>query len=63
MSASMSEMSAIERVNKKCEEAKRLLDKPVKVRKDNESRWGGYISEYHMRRTGKIGSSIPRHDQ
>ena len=63
MSESESMTTTLERINQKCKEAKRILDKPVKLRKGTESRWGGYISEYNFKGSGKVGSSMPGHDQ
>ena len=58
---SMSVISVIERINQKCKQAKRFLDKSVKPKKIN-SHWGEYMPEYHIR-TAKVGKSIQQLDQ
>jgi len=52
--------TALERIEKKCKEAKEILDRPTKAKAGKNNRWGYYLSEYHYK-SSKIGKSIPSH--
>lgn len=54
-------MSTMERIEKKCKEAKEILDRPTKSKPGKTNHWGEYLSEYNYNKSGKIGKSLPSH--